>query len=125
MKKAISNMTIADSVLFLFLLLSSITTLLYTREALSKGADAVIEVNGRPYYTLSLNVDREVSVEAMHGSAVIEIKDGKIRMKESPCDNHLCMKQGWLARGAIVCLPNNIVITIGAGTPDHIDAITG
>jgi hypothetical protein len=125
LKKAISNTTTADRVLFLFLIMSSIAGLLYTREALSKGSEVVIEVNGRPCYTLSLDVDKEVSVEGTRSTAVVEIKDGKVRMKESQCDNHICIKQGWMARGTIVCLPNNIVILIGTGTPDHIDAITG
>ncbi len=115
----------ADRLLLLFLIVASISGLIYTREALSQGAEVIIDVNGRPVYVLSLYTDQEVTVEGTHGRAVIEIKDGNVRMKEAPCDHRICMKQGWIAQGAIVCLPNNIVISIRNRTADHIDAITG
>ena len=125
MKTALKNTTLADRLLFLILILSSICGLVYTREALSQGAAVVIEVNGKPTHVFSLYGDREITLEGAHGPAVIEIHGGKVRMKEAPCDHHICMKQGWIARGAIVCLPNNIIISISDRASEHIDAITG
>lgn len=125
MKKALRNMTIADRALFLALVIASFAGLFYTREAVSRNADVVIEVGGKAVYTLTLDTDREVTVEGMHGDAVVEVKDGKVRMKEARCDNHICVKQGWITQGTIVCLPNRIVVIVGAGMKKEIDAIAG
>lgn len=125
MKKTIRNTTIADRILFLLLIISSAAGLFYTREAFSLGHDVVIEVSGNPVYTLSLDANREISIEGTHGRTVLEIRNGKVRMKEADCSNQLCIKQGWISRGTIVCLPNSIVVIIGRGTKQDIDAVTG
>lgn len=97
------------------------------KEALPKSSTAQIEVDGRPAYVLPLDKDRIVSVEGPNGKTIIEIKNRKVRITDSPCPNKLCVEQGWINSGGLVCLPNKVVITIG----DHerkntaVDAITG
>ena len=125
MKKAIRNTTIADRILFLLLIIASIAGLVYTREAFSLGSDVVVEVNGKPLYTLCLDADTEISIEGTHGRTVLEIKNGKVRMKEADCGNQTCIKQGWISKGTIVCLPNQIVIIVGSGIKKDLDAVTG
>ncbi len=125
MKKALRNTTIADRSLFVILIIASFAGMFYTREALSQGTEVVIEVGGKAVFTATLNTDREIPVEGSHGHAVVEIRNGKVRMKEARCNNHLCMKQGWITRGTIVCLPNGIVVIAGSGMKKDVDAITG
>lgn len=125
MKKALRNTTIADRALFLLLIIASFAGMFYTREALSQGAVVVIEVGGKAVFTSSLNTDREVLVEGLHGRSIVQIRNGKVRMKESRCNNHICMKQGWITRGTIVCLPNSIVVIAGSSMKKDLDAITG
>lgn len=125
MKKAIRNTTLGDRVLFLLLIIASVAGLVYTQKAFSLGSDVVVEVNGTPVYTLSLDAETEIIVDGSHGRSIVEIKHGKVRMKEAHCDNLICVKQGWISKGAIVCLPNNIVVIVGRGTKKDIDAITG
>lgn len=125
MKKALRNTTIADRALFLLLIIASFAGMFYTREALSQGAVVVIEVGGKAVFTASLNTDREVLVEGLHGRSIVQIRNGKVRMKESRCNNHICMKQGWITRGTIVCLPNSIVVIAGSSMKKDLDAITG
>jgi hypothetical protein len=125
LKKALRNTTIADRILFLFLVIASNAGMFYTREALSQGAEVVIEVSGKAVFTASLNTDREVLVEGLHGRSIVQIRNGKVRMKESRCNNHICMKQGWITRGTIVCLPNSIVVIAGSSMKKDLDAITG
>jgi hypothetical protein len=125
LKKAIRNTTIADRILFLLLIIASVAGLVYTREAFSLGSDILVEVNGKPAYTLSVDADREISIEGTHGRTVLEIKDSKVRMKEADCANQICVKQGWMSKGTIVCLPNHIVVIVGSGTKKDLDAITG
>jgi len=125
LKQAIKNTTVADRVLFLLLLIISVAGLIYTREAFSLGSDVVVELNGKPVYTLSLDTNTEISLEGAHGQAVLEIKNSKVRMKEADCANQICMKQGWISHGTIVCMPNHIVVIVGSTTKKDIDAITG
>ena len=44
----------------------------------------------------------------------VEIKDGRIRMLEGECPDHICVDTGRLEDVPIVCLPNRLVI-------DHAD----
>jgi hypothetical protein len=125
LKKAIRSTTIADRILFLLLIIASVAGLVYTREAFSRGSDVVVELNGKPVYTLSLDVNTEISIEGTQGRTVLEIKNSKVRMKEADCSNQTCIKQGWLSKGTIVCLPNHIVVIVGSGTKKDLDAITG
>jgi hypothetical protein len=127
LKKIIRNTTIADRLLFVALIAISIGGLFYTREALSQSSDVVIELSGKPQYTYPLNIDRTVSVEGPIGKAIIEIKGGKVRIAEAPCPNQICVKEGWVSRGAIVCVPNRLVVLVGGGVKRHrdIDAVSG
>jgi hypothetical protein len=128
LKETIKNTTLADRLLFLFLVSLSIAGIFISREALSQGSDVIIEVDGKPAYTLPLNADRLLSVDGPFGPTLVEIERGKVRVKESHCRNRICVREGWISRGVIVCLPNKLVIMVG-GSNKHqkqgIDAITG
>lgn len=128
MKETIKNTTLADRLLFLFLVSLSISGIFISRDALSQGSDVIVEVDGKPAYTLPLNVNRLLSVEGPYGPTLIEIEKGKVRVKEAHCRNQICVREGWISRGVIVCLPNKLVIMVGAGNKyqkQGIDAITG
>ncbi len=58
------------------------------------------------------------------GSNTIEIKDGRVRMKDADCPDRICMRQGWIERSgeAITCLPNRIVVEV-AGEAEDIDVV--
>lgn len=118
----------ADRLLFLFLISVSIAGIFISREALSHNSDVIIEMDGKPAYTLPLYADRILSVGGPYGGALVEIKGGKVRVKEPHCPNGLCAKEGWISKGVIVCLPNKLVIIVGGSKKDQqpgIDAITG
>ena len=95
--------------------------------ALPKSGTARIEVDGRPVYVLPLDRDRTVSVEGPRGRTIVEIRHHRVRIADSPCPNKLCIKQGWIDSGGLVCLPNKVVVTIGGheGKYKAVDAITG
>lgn len=125
MKTELRNTTIADRMLLLFLIIASIFGMFYTREALSQGSEVIIEVSGKAVFSASLFTDREVLIEGSQGHAVIEISNGRVRMKKAECKNHICMSQGWITRGTILCLPNSVAIIAGNGMKKDLDAITG
>jgi hypothetical protein len=128
LKTVIRNTTVADRLLFLVLVTVSVSGIFISREAMPQGSDVVIEVDGKAAYTFPLNKAGTFPIPGPLGDTVVEIKDKKVRVKEAHCPNRLCEKQGWVAKGVIVCLPNHIVISVGgkAGSaPQGVDAITG
>jgi len=127
---------VADRVLLSLLILLSLSGVIFVKEVLPEAGNVQIEVNGHPVYMLSIDEDRIVSVKGPEGETIVEIKDRKVRIAQSPCLNKLCMKKGWIEHGALVCLPNRVVITIGdfkkvdsqrgIESPfDAVDAVTG
>lgn len=127
MKKVIKNTTWADRLLFLFLIVGSVAGIFISREAVSQSSDVVVELDGKPAYTFPVTVNKVVTVNSKCGETVIEIRDSRVRVREAHCPNQLCVKQGWVSSGVIVCLPNRIVVTVGgkAGPGKNIDAVTG
>jgi hypothetical protein len=128
LKEAIKNTTLADRLLFLLLVSVSIAGIFISRDALSHGSDVLIELDGKPAYTLPLYANKLLSVDGPYGITLIEIQGGKVRVKEAHCRNQICVREGWISKGVIVCLPNKLVIIVGGSKKDKqqgIDAITG
>jgi hypothetical protein len=127
LKKVIRNTTFADRLLFFLLIAGSVAGIFISREAMSLSSDVVVELDGKPVYTLPLTVDKTITVASTYGDTVIEIRDRKVRVREAHCPRQLCVKQGWISRGAIICLPNRIVVTVGGGggPEKKFDAVTG
>lgn len=67
----------------------------------------------------SLMQTKTLKVAGKLGSAVIEIQQGKVRFKHSPCHNQYCVHQGWLshANQAAICIPNQISIELIGAQP--------
>jgi len=128
LKESIKNTTLADRLLFILLIAVSVAGILISREALSQGSDVIVEIDGKPAYTLPLYANRLLSLGGPYGNTLIEIQDGKVRVKEAHCRNQICVREGWISKGVIVCLPNRLVIIVGGSKKDQqqgIDAITG
>ncbi len=74
-----------------------------------KGSRVLVNAAGVKYeYSASQNgiyiVDGEL------GQTTFEIKDGRVRITDSPCPNKTCISQGW--HNPLVCLPNKVMITV-------------
>ena len=65
-------------------------------------------------YTINLKTtpDKIFDIEYRDSKNTVEIKDGKIRVKDADCPDRICVNTGWLSSAAIpiVCLPNHLVI---------------
>jgi hypothetical protein len=126
-RKILLNTTGADRILFLLLISVSLAGIFFIKDIMPQSRSVLVEVNGKPVYTLPLDKNRILSVEGPAGNTTIEIKDHAVRITDSPCSNKLCIKQGWIHSGSIVCLPNRVVVTVGNKDrqKDGPDAITG
>ncbi|WP_169746170.1 NusG domain II-containing protein [Kosmotoga pacifica] len=109
--------------MILFALLVGIILVMFTRVSYI-ATEADIYVDGKAYMKIDISKDATYNV-ADH--MVVEVFNGKIRVKESDCPEKLCVKQGWVSSPEIpiVCLPNKIIIKIvGTTSDEEMDAIT-
>lgn len=122
---------ILSGILVAIFLLSIATALLLQHNS-TKSTIAQIYVDGKLYTEIDLSsCDDKIITVINSANAVntIEVKDHDIRMLSSDCKNQLCIHQGWAKKIAvpIVCLPNNIVITVTTHSDkenNSLDAVT-
>ena len=118
-------LTLGDRWLLLILLLASLATLYPLLPTTPGGHTARIIHKGQVLLELNLNKDQRVTIDGDRGPVVVQVKNRAIRIIESECQNHFCVKNGAINKvnQIIVCVPNRIVIKI-LGNPG-LDVITG
>ena len=92
---------------------------LTVRGAGRKGSRVSVNANGT-HYEYSAAKDGVYSVEGELGATTFEIKNGRVRITDSPCPNKTCIAQGW--HSPLVCLPNKVIINVES--EDEFDAIS-
>ena len=110
-----NSATFGDKVLFAVLVLLAVPGFFLIKELFPSTGDVIISADNKTVYSLSLDEDRIVSVTGPIGDNVIEVRDGKVHMVEAPCAQKLCIRQGWINRGSIICLPNKVAASVSAG----------
>lgn len=108
-----------DVVVLLLLIVAVVLTAVFaTRQ---RASVAEIYVDGQLKYRVDLSVDKDM--EILDGKMTVQVKDGKISVKDSDCTEQLCVSSKAISTdgGMIVCLPNKVVIKVTAG---EVDAIT-
>ncbi|MCR4579104.1 MAG: NusG domain II-containing protein [Treponema sp.] len=91
------------------------------RSALTKKGGLVkVEAAGKSY-EYSLQKDGIYKVQGSLGISVIEIKDGRVRIIDSPCPNKVCIHQRWSK--TIACLPNDVLVYVEDNEEEELDAI--
>ncbi len=114
--------------LLIFLLLASLLGMFFIKDVFPKGRDVTVEVDGKVEYRYPMDSDRVIRVKGAHGQLTVEIKDHRVRVVDASCPNKLCERQGWITRGAIVCLPGRISVLVGSPEKPNnrsVDATTG
>ena len=61
-------------------------------------------------YEFDLSDDGIHEVEGVLGLTKFEIKEGRVRILDSPCPNKTCISQGF--SDSIICLPNRVSIQV-------------
>lgn len=109
----------------LVLLCSGAALYLYLLES---GETAEIYSQGALYATVDLGRDATYVVISDSGSNTIVVQDGEITVTEADCPDQICVNHGPAKAGRpIVCLPNELVISVAAEEDDTeaLDATTG
>ena len=103
-----------DCLLILIVIALGVVILIVTRSSRKEGAFAVVMVQNEEIARYSLSTDGIYDING--GTNTIEIKDGRVRMLEAFCPNHLCIRQGWIRYEgqSIICLPNKVTVIVRA-----------
>ncbi len=103
----------ADFFLIIILLLTSIFVLLIFNDK-SKPESVVISSGGNIIGTYSIHEDKVLNVSGLLGDVVVNIRDGKVWVSKSNCEDLLEVKQGEINKcgQSLVCVPNKVVISI-------------
>jgi hypothetical protein len=119
-------LTRGDKMLIAALLLVSVLSIVLLGRLLGRGSAAVVEVDGQRICCLDLSVDGRRAVTGRLGDTVIQIRDGRVRVIDSPCPHKLCVRMGWVERagGLIVCVPNRVVVRVEGDGEGEVDATT-
>ncbi|MEA2095348.1 MAG: NusG domain II-containing protein [Candidatus Cloacimonadota bacterium] len=98
----------ADIILIIFLLSIAVFMLVLIKDNVS-AKQVEISYHNKFVASTPLNKDRIINIDE---GIVVEIKDGKVRIKESTCKNQYCVKQGWSSNFPIICVPNEVSVVI-------------
>ena len=81
-----------------------------------------ISVDGDLYGTYSLGEDRTVEINETNR---LEISGGAARMDWADCPDQVCVNHRSISRDgeSIICLPNQVVVSVENGEPGEVDGI--
>ncbi|MBU5483119.1 NusG domain II-containing protein [Clostridium sp. MSJ-11] len=123
-----------DKIIIIVFLLLSILPMgfLMLIKSDNENSSIIIKVDGKVEKTIPLN-NKDTSeiydFSFNENVGYVEVKNGRVRMLEMSkeiCPNAICSDTGWINKGyqSIVCLPNNIIVTIEGNKDKDIDAQT-
>ena len=125
----LNRLTLLDVIAIVLLLLLSTSVILHNKSGSNlqwaRVAEASIFRDGELLFQ-HLRLDKDQEVVLSNGAMVVEVKEGRIRVKESDCPRRICLHTGWIQHPGetIVCVPNKIVIEIEAsGSAPSVDAV--
>ena len=127
-------LTLYDKILIIAVIILSLFLLLIPFYYFSSTSDNLVlkvQQGNELIKTLSLaDTDQETvtfEVEGPIGTHIIEVNQGRVRVKEAPADDPLkiCEKTGWIDREGpiIVCVPNSLSIWLES-TDSDIDGMS-
>ncbi len=84
--------------------------LLLSNFGVTKSHEALIYQNNLLVQTINLQKAQFIHLKNL----VIEVNEGKIRVKEASCPEQICVHTGWISQAGqiIVCIPNHLLIQI-------------
>lgn len=120
-------LTVGDYVLIGALIVAAtVLSFVLPHAVISGGSTVVVRSGDRVYGRYALDEDREVVVKGPLGNTVVKIEGGRAHVGSSPCPHGLCTRMGEVGGegGVIVCIPNEVTVTVGAERKDGLDAVS-
>lgn len=82
-----------------------------------------INKNGKTLYVINLSDTKKPYTVDIGGNTIYVEKDG-VSMTYADCPDKLCVRQGKIKSGAIICLPNKVIVEFKK-KDGNIDAVAG
>ena len=81
-----------------------------------------ITVDGEVFGTYDLTEDQTVEIDDTNR---LVIKDGEARMEWADCPDQICVDHRAVSRNgeSIICLPNQVVVTVASSEESDVDAV--
>ena len=113
-----------DLILIAALLAVSLAVLLITTLTRREGGYVEIEKSGQVIATYSLSINAEYELNG--GTNILVIENGQAYLKDVNCPDKTCVKTGKIryVGQSIICLPNQISITVRGGSDSGVDLIS-
>lgn len=90
------------------------------------GSDVEVRASNKVIGRFNLDTDQTIEAIGPLGPTLIRLERGRARIVSSPCPNKTCVRMGDVGKegGLAVCVPNEVLIRVGNGHPDDIDAVS-
>jgi len=74
-----------------------------------------------------LHQDTEMELEGLKGNVVVHIQNGKVRIVAAECRHQTCQKMGAIHQAGqhLVCIPNQIQVSLDGISPYGVDSVAG
>ena len=108
------------SVILSLLIISVFSVFVYS----NNNRDPVVKIeSGGKVWIYPLNEDRKIRINGPLGFTIIQIKDNKAYIADSPCPDKLCILAGKLDKSGqwAACLPNRVFLAIEGNEDEEID----
>ncbi len=121
------KITTFDVVLVALILLFSAGVIFHTRLGLngqsSKVTKASLYHEGNLLKDVKLKKDQEFPL--LDGKMLIEVNEGRIRVRGSDCPRQICVNAGWIQYPgeSVVCVPYKVLIEVKSAGPPVVDAV--
>ena len=121
------KVTVFDVALIALILFFSVGVILYTKlgvnAQLPKASGVSVYQEGKLFKHIKLDKDQELIL--LNGRMSMEIKQGRIRVKESDCPRKICVNTGWIKTPGqvIACVPNKVLVEIKSAGSPFLDAV--
>jgi hypothetical protein len=121
------SLTLGDRLLLALTIVAAGSSFSLVNQFSPEGDTVVVEVDGIPVFRTTLREDSEFSVSGMRGDLILRVEGGGVRVVRAECPNRICVRTGSRTRTGdlIVCVPNKVVVRIGAGRPRRVGGVTG
>ncbi len=114
-----------DILLALILLLTAGFLSLFLFLTRRVGGYVTVSLSGQTVMEVPLSEDTIVEIGDDGHTNTLTIQNGAAQITQASCPDHLCIHQGAIqyAGQSIVCLPNQVVVTVRHGSDGGFDAV--
>ncbi len=94
----------------------SLTTFVMANQQKDSASRVAIQAEGKSWL-YDINQDTTIELNGPLGPTLVEIQEGKVRVKADPGPLQICVRDGWIANSGewLICLPNKVFIRIEGG----------